>query len=135
MCCADRWGCAAFLARRHEQVEAAFDGNICRCTGYRPILDAMKSFCPPSNRAGERAAEGDIEELADLARVPCHALACAGACADKFGGRLVVQAVDGPIWVAPTSLKELCAYLAQYKGQAVQLVFGNTAAGVYKGVK
>ncbi len=31
-----------------EEIEECFDGNLCRCTGYRPILDAAKTvghFC------------------------------------------------------------------------------------------
>lgn len=27
-----------------REIEEFFQGNICRCTGYRPILDAMKTF-------------------------------------------------------------------------------------------
>jgi len=27
-----------------SEIETAYDGNLCRCTGYRPLLDAAKSF-------------------------------------------------------------------------------------------
>jgi xanthine dehydrogenase/oxidase len=30
--------------RTAREIESLFQGNICRCTGYRPILDAMKTF-------------------------------------------------------------------------------------------
>lgn len=39
------------------EVEEAFDGNLCRCTGYRPILDAAQSFS--ANRScGNGSANG-----------------------------------------------------------------------------
>lgn len=27
-----------------KDIEDSFDGNLCRCTGYRPLLDAAKTF-------------------------------------------------------------------------------------------
>ena len=29
-----------------EQIESYFDGNLCRCTGYRPILASMRALAP-----------------------------------------------------------------------------------------
>ena len=36
-----------------SEAEKAFSGNMCRCTGYRPIVDACKSF----------ASDVDLEDL------------------------------------------------------------------------
>eukprot|EP01113_Clastostelium_recurvatum_P035010 TRINITY_DN4821_c0_g1_i1.p1 TRINITY_DN4821_c0_g1~~TRINITY_DN4821_c0_g1_i1.p1 ORF type:complete len:1340 (+),score=354.41 TRINITY_DN4821_c0_g1_i1:272-4021(+) len=42
-----------------QDVEDHFDGNICRCTGYRPILDAMKSFCPEGEETQKTCSSRD----------------------------------------------------------------------------
>jgi xanthine dehydrogenase/oxidase len=44
-----------------QEVEDSFDGNLCRCTGYRPILDAMKSLATPATDSPQCSA--DIEDL------------------------------------------------------------------------
>lgn len=40
-----------------HDVEEAFDGNLCRCTGYRPILDAAQTFSV-KNGCGKAKANG-----------------------------------------------------------------------------
>jgi xanthine dehydrogenase/oxidase len=54
-----------------DEVEEHMDGNLCRCTGYRPIWDAAKSLCDDarSGPCGESCAscperdECEIEQL------------------------------------------------------------------------
>jgi xanthine dehydrogenase/oxidase len=102
-----------------EQIEDNFDGNICRCTGYRPILDAMKSF------ANVRPEDvGDIEDLAS--KKPCFS-SCMVDCETPRR-----QAVSGVVWYSPQSLPQVFEVLEQCKGKQVAVVCGGTGKGVFK---
>ncbi|XP_002000301.2 aldehyde oxidase 4 isoform X1 [Drosophila mojavensis] len=108
------------------EVEDGFGGNICRCTGYRPILDAMKSFAVDSTI--EVPAECvDIEDSFELL-CPRTGQCCSGSCS-----RPSLPAQNNCHWYWPKTLAELFEALAQVpSGEEYILVAGNTAHGVYR---
>jgi len=125
-----------------EDVEGSLGGNICRCTGYRPIMDAFKTFAtdaPPELKSQCI----DLEDL-DKCRMAkqCHKSStcsnkCNGvpkldgtpACSDKIKSGMLQ--LDN--WYRPDSLNQLIKLLASFDSQTkYRLVAGNTATGVYK---
>uniref|UniRef100_A0A0B7AAS5 FAD-binding PCMH-type domain-containing protein n=1 Tax=Arion vulgaris TaxID=1028688 RepID=A0A0B7AAS5_9EUPU len=110
-----------------KEVEDAFDTTICRCTGYRPILDAMKSFAidAPTSPSGGII---DIEELDG--KVCCRK---GKLCTDfpKNRGKLLEIITDQNRWYRPVKLPQLINLLEQYSTEKYRLVFGNTGFGFF----
>uniref|UniRef100_A0A803SS58 FAD-binding PCMH-type domain-containing protein n=1 Tax=Anolis carolinensis TaxID=28377 RepID=A0A803SS58_ANOCA len=77
------------LLRNHpepsmEQIAAALDGNLCRCTGYRPIMDSFSAFSLVRRMAEENK------------------------------GRTLVFHGERTTWISPVSLEELLDLKATY---------------------
>uniref|UniRef100_A0A182MD19 FAD-binding PCMH-type domain-containing protein n=1 Tax=Anopheles culicifacies TaxID=139723 RepID=A0A182MD19_9DIPT len=117
-----------------EDVENAFGGNICRCTGYRPILDAFKSLAVDADEKLLDACQ-DIEDLTKTC--PKTGSPCAGKCPsakDRVDQKRPVKLVfeDDKEWHRVTQLGDIFAIFEQIGSKPYMLVAGNTAHGVYR---
>ncbi|XP_034488432.1 aldehyde oxidase 4 [Drosophila innubila] len=109
-----------------SEVEDSFGGNICRCTGYRPILDAMKSFAADSNIE----VQADCVDIEDSFELICPRT---GQCSSGNCSRKMLQVQDNCHWYWPKTLAELFNALDQVPiGEEYIMVAGNTAHGVYR---
>ncbi|XP_072951281.1 indole-3-acetaldehyde oxidase-like [Typha angustifolia] len=129
-----------------SEAERAIAGNLCRCTGYRPIVDTCKSF----------AADVDLEDLglnafwkkgnkdANVGRLPYYNRD--GICTFPEFLRSEIKSsltnldvsehtsFGGGCWYRPKSIEKLYKILdlKTFSEGRVKMVVGNTGSGVYK---
>lgn len=110
-----------------EEVENSFGGNICRCTGYRPILDAFKSLAINAD-AKLLSLCYDIE---DTPKKTCPATGkiCGGTCKP---GSIFLPFDNNKEWYKVNSTNEIFGIFNTIGQRPYILVSGNTAHGVYR---
>jgi xanthine dehydrogenase/oxidase len=117
-----------------EEVENSLAGNICRCTGYRPILDAFKSLATDANEKLLDACS-DIEDLSDIKTCPKSGVLCSVKCSlslniDKDPISFIFA--DEREFHKVFDLEQLFKVMATIKYRPYILIGGNTAHGVYR---
>ncbi|XP_066134993.1 aldehyde oxidase [Saccopteryx bilineata] len=153
------------LLRNHpeptlDQLTDALGGNLCRCTGYRPIIDACKTFCNtsgccqskengvcclnqginelPEFEEGNKTRSKLFSEEEFLPLDPTQELIFPPELmmmAEKQPQRTRVFVGDRMTWISPVTLKELIEAKAKYPQAPV--IMGNTSTGPevkFKGV-
>eukprot|EP01134_Creolimax_fragrantissima_P005796 CFRG5796T1 len=120
------------------EIESYFDGNICRCTGYRSILHGFRTLATSTNACKRKCGSdgckrcpvgsnsdkgGDIVRILDDIED--------SVCTGKKPDVLVFQD-HGYKWVRVNSVKEAQSILMANPNISTRLVVGNTSIGVTK---
>lgn len=117
-----------------QDIEDSFDGHICRCTGYRSILEGMKTFASDWTKADEEnRMKCIIDPTFDATSVAPHVTI-------PFSPHQIVHvdplSVDGygVVWREVFDLAEFQeAFNAMDShGSTIRFVNGNTSYGIYK---
>lgn len=121
---------------KEQDIEDIYGGNLCRCTGYRPILHGMRTLAADYDAASDRTQECLIDPTCkieckkgirevDISELPSFDLP----------PRAVHFTGHAQQWHRPNSLAGLYAlkrHLVKQAGKRnVKLVFGNTSSGIY----
>lgn len=110
------------------EVENSFSGNLCRCTGYRPILSAFKSLASDA----DEALLGKCPDIEDLRACwgKCHHMQCPQKRCERRTDALHFD-LGGSTWIKVFTLESLLNVLKKYVNSNYMLIAGNTARGVH----
>ncbi|XP_048962513.1 aldehyde oxidase 4-like isoform X3 [Canis lupus dingo] len=143
------------LLRNHpeptpEQITKALGGNLCRCTGYRTIVESGKTFCRESTVCGMKSSgkccmdqeersfvnrqekictklynEDEFQPL-DPSQEPIFPPELIRMAEDPNKRRLTFQG-ERTTWIAPVTLNDLLELKANFP--EANLIMGNTTVG------
>ncbi|KAI0425797.1 xanthine dehydrogenase [Xylaria sp. FL1042] len=112
-----------------HDIEEAFDGNLCRCTGYRPILDAAQTFTV-KNTCGKSTANGGSGCCMENGNSTGG-----GCCKDKsLDGDQPIKRFNPPGFIEYNPDTELIFPPVLKKHQFKPLAFGNKRKWWYRPV-
>uniref|UniRef100_A0A8C2F6C6 Aldehyde oxidase 5 n=1 Tax=Cyprinus carpio TaxID=7962 RepID=A0A8C2F6C6_CYPCA len=119
-----------------EDIRETLGGNLCRCTGYRPIIDGFKTFCNTliscqnGDRNGKCCMENKLFSMDNVLPLdPTQDLIFPPELlimGKKKAERLCFQG-EKVRWISPADLKDLIKLKAEYSN--APLLVGNTTIG------
>ncbi|XP_014217161.1 xanthine dehydrogenase-like [Copidosoma floridanum] len=122
-----------------KEIENSFGGNICRCTGYRPILDAFKMFASDATPEMKNQIK-DIEEAYSIQSCRnCPKNACSGTCKEmeiihesSMPRSLQLDLEDSLKFYKVLTVDDIFDIFRKHPSSSYVINGGNTARGVYR---
>lgn len=112
-----------------QTIQDAFDGNICRCTGYRPILFAMKTFAADHDQKEAAVTPECLVDPSMTVRVnPDPVFPFPPAL--RLPEHPAEFSHGGLRWFRPRDLAQVHSLMREFERHEVKLVVGNTSLGI-----